>query len=171
MRVADVVVERRRRAFVAADGHGAYAGRERTHALVISELVVSDVEPTTFVRALHPQRRNDGVHRRVPHVEATAALALMALPLVPRALDAAVRTGQVPSLALQKSICSISRTDEVYSNLIHWRRQGAEAQGAVEHGEVHRDLSELPRRFLFRLHDLALLVHNHLSLGPGHYKA
>ena len=61
--------------------------------------------------------------------------------------------------------------DEVYSNLIHWKRQGAEAHGAVEHGEVHRDLSELPRRFLFRLHDLALLVHNHLSLEPGHYKA
>ena len=54
--------------------------------------------------------------------------------------------------------------DEVYLNLIHWRRQGAEAQGAVEHGEVHQDLSELPRQFLFRLHDLALLVHNHLSL-------
>ena len=59
--------------------------------------------------------------------------------------------------------CSISRMDEVYSNLIHWRRQGAEAQGAVEHGEVHRDLRELHRRVLFGLHDLALLVHNHPS--------
>ena len=57
--------------------------------------------------------------------------------------------------------------DEVYSNLIHWRRQGAEAQGTVEHGEVHGDLSELPRWFLFHLHDLALLVHNHLLLGRG----
>ena len=64
MRGADVVVERRRRAFVAADGHGAFAGRERTHALVIGELVVSDVEPTAFVRALHPHRGEDGVHRR-----------------------------------------------------------------------------------------------------------
>ena len=100
MRGADVVVERRRRAFVAADGHGAFAGRERTHALVIGELVVSDLEPTAFVRALHPHRRKDGVHDRVPHVEATAALALLALPLVPGALDAAVRAGQVPSLAL-----------------------------------------------------------------------
>ena len=63
--------------------------------------------------------------------------------------------------------CSISRTDEVYSNLIHWRRQGAEAQGAVEHGEVHRDLRELHRRVLFGLHDLALLVHNHLSTWAG----
>ena len=67
--------------------------------------------------------------------------------------------------------CSISRTDEVYSNLIHWRRQRAEAQEAMEHGEVHRDLRELHRRVMFGLHDLALLVHNHLSLGPGHYKA
>ena len=41
------------RAFVAADGHGAFAGRERTHALMIGELVVSDVEPTAFVQALH----------------------------------------------------------------------------------------------------------------------
>ena len=49
--------------------------------------------------------------------------------------------------------------------------QGAEAQGAVEHGEVHRDLNELPPRFMFRLHDLPLLVHNHLLLGPVHYKA
>ena len=104
MHGADVVGEHRRRAFVAADGHGAFAGRERTHALVISELVVSDVEPTTFVRALHPHRRKDGVHRRVPHVEATAALALLALPLVPGALAAAVRAGQVPSLVLHKSI-------------------------------------------------------------------
>ena len=32
-------------------------------------------------------------------VEATATLALLALPLVPGALDAAVRAGQVPSLA------------------------------------------------------------------------
>ena len=126
---ADVVVERRRRAFVAADGHRAFAGRERTHALVIDELVVSDVEPTAFVRALHPHRRKDGVHCRVPHVEATATLALLALPLVPGALDATVRASQVNSLALHKSIdntsikkpapCSISRTDEVYSNLIH----------------------------------------------------
>ena len=104
MHDADVVGERRRRAFVAADRHGAFAGRERTRALVIGELVVSDVEPTTFVRALHPHRRKDGVHRRVLHVEATAALALMELPLVPGALDTAVRAGQVPSLALQKSI-------------------------------------------------------------------
>ena len=104
MRGADVVVERRRRTFVAADGHRAFAGRERTHALVIGELVVSDVEPTAFVRALHPHRRKDGVHRRVSHIEATAALALLALPLVPGALDAVVRAGQVPSLALQKSI-------------------------------------------------------------------
>ena len=59
--------------------------------------------------------------------------------------------------------------DEVYSNLIHWRRQGAEAQGAVEHGEVHQDLRELHRRvlFLFGMHDLALLVHNHLSTWAG----
>ena len=101
---ADVVVELRWRAFVAADGHGAFAGCKQTHALVIGKLVVSDVEPTTFMRALHPHRRKDGVHRRVPHVEATAALALLALPLVPGTLDAAVRAGQVPSLALQKSI-------------------------------------------------------------------
>ena len=46
-----------------------------------------------------------------------------------------------------------------------------EAQGAVEQGEVHRDHRELRRLVMFRLHDLALLVHNHLSLGPGHYKA
>ena len=104
MRVADAVVERRRRAFIAADGHGAFVGRERTHALVIGELVVNDVEPTAFVRAHHPQRRNDGFHRRAPHVEATATLALLALPLVPGPLDMAVRAGQVPSLALQKSI-------------------------------------------------------------------
>ena len=104
MRVADVVVERRRRAFVPADGHRAFAGREQTHALVIGELLVSDVEPTAFVRALHPHRRKKDINRRVPHVEATTALALLALPLVPGALDAAVRTGQVPSLALQKSI-------------------------------------------------------------------
>ena len=104
MRIADGLVARQRRAFVAADGHGAFAGRERTHALVIGKLVVSDVEPTAFVRALHPHRRKDGVHRRVPHVEATTALALLALPLVPEALDVAVRAGQVPSLALQKSI-------------------------------------------------------------------
>ena len=71
---------------------------------MISELVVSDVEPTAFVRALHPQRRNDGVHRRVPHIEAIAALALLALPLVLGALITAVRASQVPSLALQKSI-------------------------------------------------------------------
>ena len=83
---------------------GHIQGRERTHALVIGELVVSDVEPTAFVRALHPHRRKDGVHRSVLHVEATVALALLALPLVPGALDAAVRAGQVPSLALQKSI-------------------------------------------------------------------
>ena len=101
---ADVVGERQRRACVAADRHRAFAGRERTHALVIGELVVSDVEPTAFVRALHPQRRNDGLHRRAPHVEATAVLALLALPLVPGALNAVVRAGQVPSLALQKSI-------------------------------------------------------------------
>ena len=93
MRVADVVVERRWWAFVAADGRGAFAGCERTHALVISEFVVSDVEPTTFVRALHPHRLKDGVHRHVPHVEATTALALLALPLVPGALDVAVRAG------------------------------------------------------------------------------
>ena len=61
--------------------------------------------------------------------------------------------------------------DEVYSNLIHWRRQGVEAQGAVEHGEVHRDLRELHRWVLFGLHDLALLVHNHLSTWVGYYKA
>ena len=71
---------------------------------MIGELVVSDVEPKAFVRALHPHRRKDGVHRRVPHVEATTVLALLALPLVPGALDAEVRAGQVPSLALQKSI-------------------------------------------------------------------
>ena len=71
---------------------------------MIGELVVSDVEPTAFVRSLHPHRQKDGVHRRVPHVEATAALALLALPLVPGALDAAVHAGQVPSLALHKSI-------------------------------------------------------------------
>ena len=104
MHGADVVVQRRRRAFVAADGHGTIAGRERTHALMIGELVVSDVEPTAFVRALHPHRRKDRVHRRVPHFEATTALALLALPLVPGVLDAAVRTSQVPSLALHKSI-------------------------------------------------------------------
>ena len=100
MRGADVVVERRRQAFLAADGHGEFAGYERTHALVIGELVVNDVEPTAFVRAHHPQRRNDGFYRRALHVEATAMLALLALPLVPGALDAAVRAGQVPSLAL-----------------------------------------------------------------------
>jgi len=104
MRGADVVGERRRRAFLAADRHGAFAGRERTHALVIGELLVSDIEPTTFVRALHPHRREDFVHRRVLHVEATIALGLLALPLVPGALDAAVRPGQEPSLALHKSI-------------------------------------------------------------------
>ena len=42
-----------------------------------------------------------------------------------------------------------------------------EAQGAVEHGEVHRDLRELHRRVLFGLHDLALLVHNHLLTWAG----
>ena len=42
-----------------------------------------------------------------------------------------------------------------------------EAQGAVDHGEVHRDLRELHRRVLFGLHDLALLVHNHLSTWAG----
>lgn len=104
MRVADVVVERQRRAFVAADGHRAFAGCERTHALVIGKFVVSDIEPTAFMWSLHPQRRNDGIHRHVPHVEAIAALALLALPLVPRALDAAVHAGQLPSLAFQKSI-------------------------------------------------------------------
>ena len=104
MHGADVVGEDRRQAFVAADGHGAFAGRERTHALVIDELVVSDVEPTAFVRALHPHRGEDGVRRRVPHVEATAVLALLALPLVPGALDAAVRASQLLSLALHKSI-------------------------------------------------------------------
>ena len=104
MHGANVVGERRRRAFVAADGHGAFAGHERTHALVIGELVVSDVEPTAFMRALHPHRREDNVHIRVPHVEATAGLALLALPLVPVALVAAVRAGQVPSLAVHKSI-------------------------------------------------------------------
>ena len=88
-----LVVEHRPRSFVAADGHGPFAGHEQTHALVIGELMVSDVEPTAFVRALHPHRRKDGVHRRVPHVEATTALALLALPLVPGALDAAVRAG------------------------------------------------------------------------------
>ena len=54
MRGANVVVERQRRAFVAADGHVAFAGHERTHALVIGELVVSDTEPTAFMWALHP---------------------------------------------------------------------------------------------------------------------
>ena len=44
-----------------------------THALVIGELVVSDVDPTAFVRALHPHRRKDRVHRRVPHVEHRSA--------------------------------------------------------------------------------------------------
>ena len=39
-----------------------------------------------------------------PNIKATAALALLALPLVPGALDAAVRASQVPSLALHKSI-------------------------------------------------------------------
>ena len=100
MHGADVVIERWWRAFVVADEHGAFAGRERTHALVIGELVVSDVEPTAFVRALHPHRRKDGVHCYIPHVEATTEFALLALPLVPGALDAAVRAGQVPSLAL-----------------------------------------------------------------------
>ena len=37
----------------------------------------------------------------------------------------------------------------------------------MEHGEVHRDLRELRRRVLFGLHDLALLVHNHLSTWAG----
>ena len=104
MHGADVVGERRRRAFVAADGHRAFAGREWTHTFGFGELVVCDVEPIAFVRALHPHRGEDGVHRRVPHVEATASIALLALPLVPGALAAAVRTGQVPSLALHKSI-------------------------------------------------------------------
>ena len=104
MHGADVVGERRRQALVAADGHGAFVGRKWTHALVIGEIVVSDVEPTTFVRALHPHQGEDDIHRHVPHVEATAALALLALPLVLGALDAAVRAGQVPSLALHKSI-------------------------------------------------------------------
>ena len=63
--------------------------------------------------------------------------------------------------------CSMTRTDEVYSNLIHWMRQRVEAEGAVEHNEVHRDLRKLHRRVLFRLHDLALLVHNHLSTWAG----
>ena len=103
MHGADVVGECWGRAFVAADGHGAFAWRERTHALVIGELVVTDVEPTAFVRALHPHWRKEGVHRRAPHVEATTVLALLALSLVPGALNATVRAGQVPSLALQKS--------------------------------------------------------------------
>ena len=47
---------------------------------MIGELVVSDVEPTTFMRAIHPHRGEDGVHRRVPHVEATTVLVLLALP-------------------------------------------------------------------------------------------
>lgn len=89
--------------FVAADGHGAFAGHERTHALVIVELVVSDIEPTTFVRALHPHRVEDGIHHPVPHVEVAAALALRALPLVPGALAATVYTGHMPSVALHKS--------------------------------------------------------------------
>ena len=93
MHGAPMVVERRWRAFVAADGHGAFAGREQTHALVIGELVVSDVEPIAFVRALHPHRGEGGVHRRVPHMEATTALALLALPLVLGALAAVVRAG------------------------------------------------------------------------------
>ena len=42
--------------------------------------------------------------RRVLHVEATATLTVLALLLVPGALDVAVRAGQLPSLALQKSI-------------------------------------------------------------------
>ena len=172
-----------RQAFVVADGHGAFAGRERTHALVIGELVVSDVEPTAFMRAHHPQRRNDDFHRRAPHVEASTALALLALLLVPGELDAAIRASQCPPLhctnqsnntSIKKPApCSSSRTDEVYSNLIHWRLKGAEAQGAVEQGEVHRDHRELQRhrdhrelqrRVLFRRHYLALLMHNHLSL-------
>ena len=174
MRGADVVVEHWQRAFVAADGHGAFAGCERTHALVIGELVVSDVEPTAFVRELHPHRGEDGVHRRVPHVEATAALALLALPLVPGALDAAVRAGQVPSLALQKSIeqhinqenCTLLNQPNGRGVFEPHTPEASRGGGtrAVEQGEVHRDHRELHRRVLFRLHDLALLVHNHLSL-------
>ena len=61
-------------------------------------------QPTAFVQALHPHRGEDGVHRHVPHVEATAAFALLSLPLVPGVLDVAVRASQVPSLALHKSI-------------------------------------------------------------------
>ena len=57
-----------------------------------------------FVWALHPHRGQDGVHRLVLHVEATTALALLALPLVPGVLDEAVHAGQVPSLPLRKSI-------------------------------------------------------------------
>ena len=56
------------------------------------------------MRAFHPHLREDNVHYHVPHVEATAALALLALQLVPRALDMAVRAGHVPSFALHKSI-------------------------------------------------------------------
>ena len=47
--------------------------------------MVSDIGPTTFMRVLHPHRGEDSVHHRVPHVEATALLPLLALPLVPGA--------------------------------------------------------------------------------------
>jgi len=169
MHGADVVGERRRWAFVAADRHGAFAGRERTHALVIGELVVSDVEPTAFVRALHPHRGEDDVHRHVPHVEATAACRWFPGRSTRQSAQARCPplhcTNQSDSTSIKKPApCSISRTEEVYSNLIHWRLQGAEAQGAVEQGEVHRDHRELHRRVLFRLDDLTLLVHNHLLL-------
>ena len=173
--------EHRRWALVAADGHGAFAGRERTHALVIGELVVSDVEPIAFMQALHPDQGEDGFHHRVAHIEASTALTLLALPLVPGALDAVVRAGQVPSVALQKSIeqhinqetCTLldqpnGRGVFEPHTLEASRGRGTRGSGARE---VHRDHRELHRRVLFRLHDLALLVHNHLSLGPGHYKA
>ena len=71
---------------------------------MIGELVVSDVDPISFMRALHPHRGEDNAHHSVPRVEATTALALLALSLVPGALDAADRAGLVPSIALQKSI-------------------------------------------------------------------
>ena len=66
---------------------------------------------------------------------------------------------------------SLLKTTTIHKKFSTTRRettiQGVEAQGAVEHGEVHRDLRELHRRVLFGLHDLTLLVHNHLSTWAG----